>query len=201
MTVLFRLVGGVIDNAFQMASTWGFLSICKEPQCSRCWVLRIPVLPHLFERNGGTRSRKPWRRGCRSYQVGNRSFLQKDIPLLALWYLCSIKGLFSCYSREVLLLRYFLLPHLYTLFAMHAMTGSTVARPVWHEFPQEKNTLGLDTQFLLGSGLMVCPILKEALTSRECYFPEGIWYEGYELRSRPGERIINCIPSSRLLAG
>ena len=97
--------------------------------------------------------------------------------------------LFFSYSREVLLLRYFLLPHLYTLFAMHAMTGSTVARPVWHEFPQEKNTLGLDTQFLLGSGLMVCPILKEALISRECYFPEGIWYEGFDLRRRPGERI------------
>ena len=88
MIVLFRMVGGVIDNPFQMAPTWGFLSICKEPQCSRWWILGIFVLPHLFQRNGGARSRKPWWRSCRSYQVGNRSFLLKDTPLLALSYLC-----------------------------------------------------------------------------------------------------------------
>ena len=84
-----------------MASTWGFLSICKESQCSRWWILEIFILPHLLQRNGGARSRKPWWRSCRSYQVGNRSFLLKDIPLLALWYLCitwlffAIPGKFS----------------------------------------------------------------------------------------------------------
>jgi len=57
---------------------------------------------------------------------------------------------------------------------------------VWHEFPQEPLALGLDTQFLLGPSLMICPVLKEALTSRECYFPKGIWYEGFDLRIRPG---------------
>merc|ERR1711974_517623 len=44
----------------------------------------------------------------------------------------------------------------------------------------------MGTQFLLGPSLMICPILREALTSRECYFPKGIWYEGFDLRSRPG---------------
>ena len=71
-----------------------------------------------------------------------------------------------------------------------------MARPVWHEFPQDSFALGLDTQFLLGSSLMICPVLKEALTSRECYFPKGIWYEGFDLRSRPGEEnsdIFWCI--------
>ena len=115
--------------------------------------------------------------------------LGEEAAVLIRW---SLLQLFN--SREVLLLRYFLLPHLYTLFALQTLTGSTVARPVWHEFPQDSFALGLDTQFLLGSSLMVCPVLKEALTSRECYFPKGIWYEGFDLRSRPGNSdIFWCI--------
>jgi alpha-glucosidase (family GH31 glycosyl hydrolase) len=87
----------------------------------------------------------------------------------------------------VIRLRYYLLPHLYTLFALQSMTGSTVARPVWHEFPREPATLDLDTQFLLGPGLMICPVLEEAAVGRDCYFPTGIWYEGYDLeRTGPG---------------
>ena len=132
--------------------------------------MEIIVMSNPNFRHDSARPSQPWGRGCISDQVGEAD---------------RCKG--SLNSREVLLLRYFLLPHLYTLFALQTLTGSTVARPVWHEFPQEPLALGLDTQFLLGPSLMICPILKEALTSRECYFPKGIWYEGFDLRSRPGE--------------
>ena len=88
--------------------------------------------------------------------------------------------------REVLLLRYYLLPHLYTLFALQTLTGGTVARPVWHEFPGEAAALGLDSQFLLGPALLVCPVLGEGQHTRACYLPKALWYEGFGLRTRTG---------------
>ena len=57
----------------------------------------------------------------------------------------SLGGEAAAAIREVLLLRYYLLPHLYTLFALQTLTGGTVARPVWHEFPREVPALGLDS--------------------------------------------------------
>ena len=88
-----------------------------------------------------------------------------------------------------LVCRYWLLPHLYTLFYLHSTQGSTVARsvlycavlhctvlyctvlyctvlyctvarPLWHEFPSDPDTWDLDTQFLWGAALMVSPVLE-----------------------------------------
>merc|ERR1719158_2295403 len=42
--------------------------------------------------------------------------------------------------RRVIEIRYTLLPFLYTLFYLHFSTGGTVARPLWHEFPQNPIT-------------------------------------------------------------
>ena len=69
------------------------------------------------------------------------------------------------------------------------MIGSTVARPLWHEFVEDKNTLNIDTQFMLGSDLMVCPVLSEGFHRRTCYFPDSLWYEGFDLREAPGKLV------------
>ena len=91
--------------------------------------------------------------------------------------------------RNVLNLRYYLLPYLYTLFYKHHVLGSTVARPLWHEFATDKETLNIDTQFMLGSDLMLCPILSEGFHRRICYFPDSIWYEGFDLLEGPGKLV------------
>ena len=51
------------------------------------------------------------------------------------------------------MLRYSLLPFLYTLFWKHSIDGGTVARPLWHAFPKDKNTWHIDDQviFFLGA--------------------------------------------------
>ncbi|XP_072180105.1 sucrase-isomaltase, intestinal-like [Diadema setosum] len=80
-------------------------------------------------------------------------------------------------SREVLLIRYRLLPFLYTLF-YHAHTeGSTVARPLLHEFPTDVNTFTIDRQFLWGPSFMISPATEEGQLSVEAYFPEARWYD------------------------
>lgn len=81
-------------------------------------------------------------------------------------------------ARHALTTRYTLLPHLYTLFYQHTTEGGTVARPLWHEFPQDPETRALDTQFLWGSSLLVCPVVEQGATSRTLYLPlQARWFK------------------------
>lgn len=42
-----------------------------------------------------------------------------------------------------------------------------MTRPVWHEFPMDKKTWDIDTQFMLGPAIMVSPILEQGKTTRQ----------------------------------
>uniref|UniRef100_A0A914WEK0 Uncharacterized protein n=1 Tax=Plectus sambesii TaxID=2011161 RepID=A0A914WEK0_9BILA len=78
--------------------------------------------------------------------------------------------------RNVLLLRYSLLPYLYTLFFNAHMAGSTVVKPMFFEFPADRTTHNMHDQFLWGSHLLITPILQPFTESRMVYFPKGRWY-------------------------
>lgn len=79
-------------------------------------------------------------------------------------------------SLNALYVRYQLLPYLYTLFFRAHVSGTTVARPLFFEFPKDRQTYVIDTQFLWGMGLMILPVLEEDVTTIYPYFPSGVWY-------------------------
>ncbi|XP_022104698.1 maltase-glucoamylase, intestinal-like [Acanthaster planci] len=78
--------------------------------------------------------------------------------------------------RDVLLIRYTLLPYLYTLFYEAHTMGSTVVRPLMHEFTSDSVTWDIDRQFLWGPALLISPVLDEGTEFVEVYVPEGPWY-------------------------
>jgi len=80
-------------------------------------------------------------------------------------------------TRDALEIRYTLLPYLNTLFYLHHTQGSTVARSLGFEFPTEPDALGVDRQFLWGSGCLISPVLSEGETSVVAYFPDAVWYD------------------------
>ncbi|XP_061182189.1 maltase-glucoamylase-like [Saccostrea echinata] len=82
-------------------------------------------------------------------------------------------------SRVALETRYSLLPYLYTLFYKSHTKGGTVMRPLHHEFPRDKMTYDIDSQFLWGPGLLISPILYEDQTTLSLYLPPGTWYDFY----------------------
>lgn len=84
---------------------------------------------------------------------------------------------FASNARKVLRTRYRLLPFLYTLFYEAHMEGSTVVRPVMHEFADDKETWGIDRQFLWGPSLLISPVLDEGRTTVDAYFPDDRWYD------------------------
>eukprot|EP01135_Chromosphaera_perkinsii_P003793 Nk52_evm39s255 gene=Nk52_evmTU39s255 len=83
-------------------------------------------------------------------------------------------------SRKFLGARYSLLPFLYTQFYMahtNAVDG-IVAQPLVFNFPEDQRTHEIDTQFMLGSSVMVCPVLIEGAEEVNVYFPGATnWYD------------------------
>lgn len=82
-------------------------------------------------------------------------------------------------ARKVLLLRYSLLPYLYTLFFNAHTQGSTVARSLMFEFPKDSKTYSISNQFLWGPALMISPALIENSNVVNAYFPNDLWYDFY----------------------
>ncbi|MBT2680579.1 glycoside hydrolase family 31 protein [Bacillus sp. ISL-35] len=77
--------------------------------------------------------------------------------------------------RKYIQERYVWLPYLYTLFRVASLTGVPVMRPLVFEFPEDKHTFNLSNQFMIGSDVIVAPIMKPDTYHRVVYLPEGMW--------------------------
>ncbi|KAF4072036.1 hypothetical protein AMELA_G00269730 [Ameiurus melas] len=84
---------------------------------------------------------------------------------------------FAAASRDVLNIRYTLLPYLYTLMFEAHTKGSTVVRPMLHEFVNDKVTWDIYKQFLWGPALLISPALDKGVTEVNGYIPNARWYD------------------------
>ncbi|RDX77258.1 Alpha-xylosidase 1, partial [Mucuna pruriens] len=84
-------------------------------------------------------------------------------------------------ARNALGMRYKLLPYLYTLNYEAHISGAPIARPLFFSFPAFIECYGLSTQFLLGSSLMISPVLEQGETRVKALFPPGTWYSLFDL--------------------
>ena len=91
-------------------------------------------------------------------------------------------------GTSVLRVRYSLIPLYYTLFHEAAQLGSPVIRPLFFAFPSDPKCLGIDQQFMVGSTLLVTPVIYQGATSVTGYFPAGTWYSLYNYT-----QIINSV--------
>jgi maltase-glucoamylase len=87
---------------------------------------------------------------------------------------------------KALHIRYTFLPYYYTLFYKSHTKGSTVIRPLFHEYPTDKTTLDLFLQFLIGPNIMIAPVTDDGAREVEVYIPSSYWYNYYS-----GGRISN----------
>ncbi|MFC4557296.1 TIM-barrel domain-containing protein [Virgibacillus kekensis] len=79
--------------------------------------------------------------------------------------------------KKYIQLRYRFMPYLYTLFYQTEQTGMPIVRPLVMEYPRDSKTFNCSDQVMIGSNLMIAPILRPGQTHRAVYFPEGIWYD------------------------
>ena len=89
---------------------------------------------------------------------------------------------FEAINRASIELRYQLLPYLYSLFYEHEQIGTPVMRPLWFDYPSDQRTYEVEDQFLVGSELLVAPVINEGSVRRNVYFPCGSewrdWWTG-----------------------
>uniref|UniRef100_A0A6I8PJA7 P-type domain-containing protein n=1 Tax=Ornithorhynchus anatinus TaxID=9258 RepID=A0A6I8PJA7_ORNAN len=83
---------------------------------------------------------------------------------------------FEDLSRNVLITRYTLLPYLYTLMHDAHVNGSTVVRPLLHEFVEDPVSWDVFEQFLLGPAFLVSPVLKAVSTGDPFTCPKDLWF-------------------------
>lgn len=84
-------------------------------------------------------------------------------------------------SRIALAVRYTLLPYFYTLFEESNRLGTGVWRPLFFEYPEYIDEFSNnDEQFMIGSDILVSPVLVENAVTVNAQFPPGLWYDWYD---------------------
>ena len=72
-------------------------------------------------------------------------------------------------------LRMRLVPYLYAAFFVYRQTGLPPFRALCVDYPGDRETYTVDSQYMMGDGLMVAPVTAPN-RSRKIYFPAGQWY-------------------------
>ena len=80
---------------------------------------------------------------------------------------------YTAILRKAAMTRYSLLPYWYTIFYQAYSLGQPVMRTMWSEFPGDAHTFTLQNQWMLGSALLVAPVLDAGQTSVSAYLPKG----------------------------
>ena len=74
--------------------------------------------------------------------------------------------------RNMIRLRYALLPYLYSEFMKAALENTSYFRPLAFDYPDDSDAREVEDQLLLGEGLMVAPVYVQNAHGRHVYLPE-----------------------------
>lgn len=69
-------------------------------------------------------------------------------------------------------------------------------RPLWVEFPEDQSSFDIDYEHLIGSALLVRPVVTEGANTAPVYFPPGIWYDVLDLTTYTGPASVT-VPAPR----
>ncbi|THG93044.1 hypothetical protein EW026_g8076 [Hermanssonia centrifuga] len=74
-------------------------------------------------------------------------------------------------SRKAIGVRYSMLPYWYTLFANASLFGTPPVRALFWEFPDEPELFEVDRQYLIGSDILITPVLLPNVSTVQGIFP------------------------------
>lgn len=95
-------------------------------------------------------------------------------------------------SRRWLILRYRLMPYIYSETARVSFAGSTLMRPLVLDFPGDAQALDQSYEFMFGPALLVSPVLEPGVKSWPVYLPKdsGGWFDFWTGEKFGGGRTV-----------
>ena len=102
--------------------------------------------------------------------------------------------------EKYLKLRYQLVPYIYSLAYSTYQTGAPFMRPLFLDFPDDRNVADLRDEYMFGPALLVAPVTHQGATARMVYLPAGSdWYNFWTNERAHGGQSINVdAPIDRL---
>ena len=79
--------------------------------------------------------------------------------------------------RKYLHLRYHFIPYLYDLFAQESKTGLPIMRPLVLNYPTDPAVKNMNDEYMVGTNIVVAPIVEEGKNCRTVYLPQGEWID------------------------
>ncbi|WP_286357301.1 glycoside hydrolase family 31 protein [Faecalibaculum rodentium] len=92
--------------------------------------------------------------------------------------------------KKFLKIRLELKPYLTELYREASETGLPLMRAMMLEFPEDEQCWPLTDQYMLGSRLLVAPVVHQNQTERSVYLPEGTWRDYFDGTLYQGSRTI-----------
>ncbi len=80
-------------------------------------------------------------------------------------------------AKQIIDLRYKLLPYNYTLAYEQTKFGKPLIAPLYYHFPKDTTAINISDEFMWGENILVAPVLQKGATTRKVYLPEGKWYK------------------------
>ena len=93
--------------------------------------------------------------------------------------------------RKALLLRYRLMPYLYTQARQTSVHGLPMMRPYFWEDPTNAHLWDVEDQFFLGPSLLVAPVMDPGVSERHVVFPGGRWHSFWDDGSFEGPTAVS----------
>lgn len=92
--------------------------------------------------------------------------------------------------RKTVKLRYRFIPYIYDLAHECEKTGAPIVRPLVYEYPADRHVRNISDEYMLGSFVLVAPVIAPGKEAREVYLPDGDWYDYYTGEKYSGGRYI-----------
>lgn len=89
-------------------------------------------------------------------------------------------------------LRERLKPYIWKYMDVASDTGVAIMRPMFVEFPDDKECYTLEDQYMFGEDILFAPVVNKGQTERKVYLPEGIWTDVNTKEKVIGKQWITC---------